>query len=421
MNRTNALFFITLLSLTCLITTQQVFDQVKTMLVNFRSDIQKEQVDSDSRCQREEKFINAQINVAITVLAHRTKDVNDIKAHIAYLKNEITQTQNDIISREARIVANNKLLEQFKKERCENNLLFVKNLREHIESIEVMGLLRQDIVAYFRAGAAKKTAFLEKFAEFSHLLDEEHKLILSQLTSKLRALPDVNVLGSRTNDYTATRGRTVSEQGRLHVDNTRAELKRMATPTFEDAAIYRNKFEAKVIGMIDALVLHLKQSRDALTKAELKAGEDFAIFQTNLFRENAYLAQKIKELNIHLVDLKAQLNLAEQQLVRREALRRQAEQHLANLRRVKREKEEYCKRENVRRTRELVDVGQAQSIFQNVLDKLSLRVKLRTQSNTENKAYGQNEVHTTHVVSAQNEAAANVGQRQKERHAVAYY
>jgi len=421
MNRTNALFFITLLSLTCLISTQQVFDQVKSMLNNFRGDIQKEQVESDARCKREEVFINHQIDVAIAVLAHRTKDVNDIKAHIVYLRNEIKETENDIRSREARIVANNRLLEQFKKERCENNLLFVKNLREHIESIEVMGLLRQDIIAYFRAGAAKKTAFLEKFAEFSHLLDEEHKLVLSQLTAKLRALPDVAVLSNRTNVYTATRGRNATEQGRLHIDNNRTELKRLATPTFEDAGIYRNKLEAKVIGMIDALVLHLKNSRDSLTKAELKAGEDFAIFQTNLFRENAYLAQKIKELNAHLVDLKAQLNLAEQQLVRREALRRQAEEQLANLRRVKREKEEYCKRENVRRARELVDVGQAQSIFQNVLDKLSLRVKLRTQSNAENKAYGKNEVHTTNVVSAQNQAAAGVGQRQKERHAVAYY
>jgi hypothetical protein len=391
------------------------------MLGNFKADIQKEQVDSDVRCKREDDFINKKINIAIAVLARRTKAVNDIKAHIVYLKNEIVETQNDIKSREARIAANNRLLEQFKKERCENNLLFVKNLREHIESIEVMGLLRQDIVSYFHAGAAKKTAFLEKFSEFSHLLDEEHKLILSQLTAKLRNLPDVHTLSARTAAYTTTRGRTSAEIGRGHVDNNRGELRRLATPKFEDADVYKRQLEAKVLRMIDALILHLKQSRDALTAAEIKAGEDFAIFQTNLFRENSYLAAKIKELNIHLVDLKAQLNVSEQQLVRREKLRQQAEEHLKTLRRMKQEKIDYCRRETVRRNRELVDVNGAQSIFQNVLDKLSLRVRLRAQSNTEGKSYNKAQIHEAHVVSAQSSTEAGVSARQKQRHAIAYY
>jgi len=421
MRITNALFFITLLSFTCLINTQQVFDQVKSMLGNFRADIEKEQLESDARCAKEAKWINDQINKAIAVLAHRTKDVNDVKAHITWLNNEIKQTENDIHSREQRIAANNRLLEQFKKERCENNLLFVKNLREHIESIEVMGLLRQDILDYFHKGTAKKTSFLEKFAEFSHLLDEEHKLVLSQLSAKLRKLPDVNVLGSKTNAYTSVSGRTSAQVGKGHVDNARGELKRLATPKFEEAAAYKSKLEGKVLRMIDALILHLKESRDSLTKSEIKAGEDFAIFQTNMFRENAYLAAKIKELNAHLVDLKAQLNLAQQQLVRREKLRQQAEAHLNQLRQIKKEKDEYCKKETVRRTRELQDVGSAQSIFQNVLDKLSLRVKLRTQSNAEGKGYNKAQAHEEHVVSAHASTEAAVAARRKERHAIAYY
>jgi hypothetical protein len=421
MKYTNALFFITLLSFTCLINTQQVFDQVKTLLVNFKADIQKEQTESNARCAREEKWMNEQINKAIAVLAHRTKDVNDVKAHIAYLKNEIHETENDIKSRTERIAANNRLLEQFKKERCENNLLFVKNLREHIESIEIMGLLRQDIVDYFNAGAVKKTAFLEKFQEFSHLLDEEHKLILSQLSLKLRNLPNTHVLHTKTDNYTTTRARTAAQQGVGHVDNNRGELKRLATPKYEEAAVYRKKLEAKVLRMIDALVLHLKNSRDNLTKSEIKAGEDFAIFQTNLFKENSYLAQKIKELNIHLVDLKTQLTNAEQQLIRREKLRQQAEDHLKQLRQMKKEKEEYCAKETSRRNRELVDVSSAQNIFQSVLDKLSLRVKLRTQSNVEGKTYNAAQAHEANVVKSQATTEHSVAQRQRERNALAYY
>jgi hypothetical protein len=420
MNYTNALFFITLLSFTCLINTQQVFDSVKTLLVNFKADIQKEQVDSDARCAAEEKWINEQINKAIAVLAHRTKDVNDLKAHIAFIKNEIQETQNDIKSRQDRIQANNRLLEQFKKERCENNLLFVKNLREHIESIEIMGLLRQDILSYF-SGGQKKTSFLEKFSEFSHLLDEEHKLVFSQLSLKIRNLPNTQVLNDKTNNYTTTRARNAQQQGSGHVDNSRGELKRLETPKFENAAVYRKKLEAKVLGMIDGLIQHLKNSRDDLTKSEIKAAEDFAVFQTNLAKENAYLAEKIKELNVHLIDLKSQLNNSEVQLVRREKLRQQAEDHLKQLRQMKKEKVEYCHKETVRRTRELSDVSNAQNIFQTVLDKLSLRVKLRTQSNIEGKKYNAAQAGTANVVQSQQATEKSVATRQSKRNALAYY
>jgi len=421
MKVTNSLFYITLLSFTCLINTQQVFDQVKTLLVNFKADIVKEQLESDARCAKEEKWITGEINKAIAVLAHRTKDVNDLKAHISWLQNEIKETQNDIKSRQDRIAANKKLLEQFKKERCEGNLLFVKNLRQHIESIEVMGLLRQDIVNYFHAGAAKKTAFLEKFAEYSHLLDEENKLILSQLTVEIRKLPSVRALNAQTNAYTATKGRTSAEIGTGHVDNNRGELKALATPKYEEANAYKAKLEVKVLAMIDGLVLHLKNSRDHLTQAEIKSAEDFAIFQQHLFKENKYLVQKIKELNAHLVDLNAQLNVSQQQLVRREKLRKQAEDQLKHLRQVKREKEIYCKKETLRRTRELTDVGSAQTIFQNVLDKLSLRVKVRTQANAEAKAYGKGAGASQHVARAEAGTEASVKARQSSRNALAYY
>jgi len=158
---------------------QQVFDQVKSLLANFRGDIQREEVDASLRCAREDKWVSNQINLAIAKLAHRTKDVNDLKAHIKWLLNEIKETNNAIKNRQDRIAANLLLLEQFKKERCENNLLFVKSLREHIEGIEIMSLLRADIVEYFGKEKKKhplKVAFFEKFSEFEHLLDEEHKL-----------------------------------------------------------------------------------------------------------------------------------------------------------------------------------------------------------------------------------------------------
>ena len=196
--KSTALFLI-LLSFICYVRSQQVFDQVKSLLSNFRGDIQAEEVAASARCAREDKWVVIQINLAIAKLARRTKDVNDLKAHIKFLENEISETTNAITSRQNRIAANLRLLEQFKKERCENNLLFVKSLREHIEGIEVMSLLRSDIVAYFRSKSKKSAVFLEKFAEFEHLLDEENKLVLSQLKTKLAKMPNYSALGAKTN------------------------------------------------------------------------------------------------------------------------------------------------------------------------------------------------------------------------------
>jgi len=283
-----------------------------------------------------------------------------------------------------------------------------------------MGLLRQDIVDYFQGGV-KKTAFLEKFSEFAHLLGEENKLVLSQLNQQVKNLPDSQALDAKTNTYTTTRARTAEQQGTGHVDNTRGELQRLETPKYQESAEYKKELEAKVLGMIDSLVQHLKNSRDDLTKSEIKAAEDFAIFQTNLFKENAFLAEKVKQLNTQLIDLKTQLNNSEQQLVRREKLREQAEEHLKALRQMKREKEDYCQNETIRRNRELSDVSNAQGIFQTVLDKLSIRVKLRTQSNIEGKAYNAAQANEANVVKSQQTVEQSVAQRQSQRNTLAYY
>jgi len=223
---------------------------------------------------------------------------------------------------------------------------------------------------------------------------------------------------NRTDAYTKQRGRTAAEIGTGHVDNKRGELKRLATPGFEELGLYLTKLEKKVLAMIDSLILHLKNSRDALTRNEIKAAEDFAIFQKNMFKENRFLADKIKELQAHLVDLKVQLTKANRQLVRREKLRREAEVQLANFRRMKREKDDYCKREHARRVAELANVGSAEKIFQNVLNKLSLRVKLRTQTKSVGGKYGRTEVYEKHVRKAAGSTQSGYESRRKSREEV---
>ena len=78
-----------------------------------------------------------------------------LKAHISKLHNEIKETQNAVKQRQDRFVANLRLLEKLKKERSENNL--IKSLSEHIE---VISLLRQDIVDNFARRSKKGLSLL---------------------------------------------------------------------------------------------------------------------------------------------------------------------------------------------------------------------------------------------------------------------
>jgi len=134
-----------------------------------------------------------------------------------------------------------------------------------------------------------------------------------------------------------------------------------------------------------------------------------------MFKENRFLADKIKSLQAHLIDLKTQLTKAKAQLVRSEKLRKEADEQLNYFRRMKAEKEAYCKKEHLRRVSELSNVSSAEKIFQNVLNKLSLRVKLRTQTNVEGKKYSKREKYARAVKRAARPTETGYKARRKSR------
>jgi len=94
---------------------------------------------------------------------------------------------------------------------------------------------------------------------------------------------------------------------------------------------------------------------------------------------------------------------------------------LKYLRKIKEEKEDYCKREDNRRRIETSNVGDAQKIFQNVLDKLSLRVKLRTQRNSQGEKYREGEKYEANVSSREVGNEQSLEKRKKDRNELAYY
>lgn len=414
--------FLVLLALSSMTSAQKAFDQVRNLLTNFRDDIVKEQHDADVRNEKDEKECADKIAAAEKKVADRQKDVDDLKAHIQWLENEKSESEKDKKTREDRIEANAKLLADFKKQRCDNNLLFVKQLREHMEAIDIMTLLRGDINDYFankKESGKVNTAFIERFAEFSHLLSDDNKQVFMQLSQAVNSLPDVDALSKRVDDSTSTKERTTEEVGDKHVDNDKGELQKMEHVAWEETDAYNDKLHKKVIDMIDGLIAHLKASRDELTKNEIKAAEDFAVFQTNMEKENEYLQAKIEELKKHIVDLTNQINVANVQLEKREKLLQDAKDELETIRNICKEKKEYYENESRRRSSEIQTVDVATGIFNDILSKLSERVKERAAALNAGAKDAGNDL-SKFVKKDENEIATGVNSRAGERNQVVF-
>jgi len=351
----------------------------------MNTEIEKEQTDADARNKKDTEKCSQKIGDAMALVTQREKDVKDLQDHISFLENEKKERETDQADREKRINDNNDLLKKFKSERCENNLLFIKNLREHLESIDLMKILRGEVDNYFMSKKPVKTAFLERFAEFSHLLSEEHRQIFLELSDAVQTLPEVDPLTDATNKASTQKGRTTEEIGTEHVDNNQGELAALEHVAHEKADKYTEDLHTKILAMVDALIKHLDESRDVISKDEIHAAEDFAKFQTNLEKENELLQAKVEELKKEIINLTNQLNNANNQLEKRDNLKKQAKEELKTIQTICQEKADYFAKETIRRNGELETVANAVKVFNNLYDNLSKRVRERA----DNLALGQ--------------------------------
>jgi len=258
-----------------------------------------------------------------------------------------------------------------------------------MEGIDVLKLLRGDLVEYFKNKKnTQAPSFIERFTEFSHLLNDEHKSIFAQLSQAVEGLSDVGALTDDLHKDIAHKARTEEQVGDEHVDNQQGELKKLQHVAHEDVETYNAKLNTKVIGMVDALIKHLADSREELTNNEIKAAEDFAIFQSNTAKENEHLKQTIADLAAEIQDLNTQLATANDQLEKRQELLENAQQALADLKKTCQEKRDYYNSESTRRTGELGTVDAATTTFNNIVKNLSARVRSRTNNLAAGKEAG---------------------------------
>jgi len=367
-------------------------------------------------------------------LDQRTQDVKDVKAHIAYLQNEQSETNKTVQSRLNRIAENNRTLERFKQERCNNNLNFIKSLREHKDAIDVMKLLRADLVAYFNTWlknpenaaliqisdheSLNLPMFMEKLTKFAHLFDDEHREIFIQLMEKVKTIespPDWKTLNNKTAEYTSVSDRNATTIGTGHIDNTRGELKRLESPSFQKARQYVIDLQTKVLAMLDGLIKHLQDSRRKLSEDEMLANEHFADFQSQMLKENRYLAGKIVQERKYLLKLSVQLTESQAQFKRRDTLRQEASDALSSLRKICQEKEDFHVRESARRTKELGIANKAITLLNAIVARLTARTMSRVSTNVAGGKYAKSDYSSDQVVGYKHTADSSLSGNLKVR------
>ena len=439
MKFSTGIFFFILISICYVANAQKAFAQVRALMQNLKNSNVNDQKQADVREKNERAWCTRQIARAVKLLARRQHDVDSLEAHIQYLVKTRAEARKDRATRVQRIKNNLALLAKFKKQRCDNNLLFVKQLREHMQAVAVMKLLRGDIVAYFNAKPkGQRGAFVEQFEEYTSLLDEEHKAIFTELKSEITNLAaprahrlDRNrettvvtrkdaAVDAQGDRLTAQKARTKKQIGTGHVDNKRGALKKLATPEHQKIAEFNRQTRTRILKMIDGLVAHLRASRRKLTRDEIHAAEDFAIFHNSMEKENEYLAEKIKELTKEILSLTNQLNVSRAQLVKRKQLRDQARKALALLRKMCDEKNHYFAKQTVRRTRENVSIDASLAIFNKIIKNLSERVRNRASSLTTTGKLSGKEAMEARVVDSKEDVQKNLAGRQNKRSAVVF-
>jgi uncharacterized coiled-coil protein SlyX len=459
--------------------TKGAFCKLKNTLLDFQNSVVQEMTVAKARREGERTWCAKTISEQSKTVAERQEKVDNLSEHLDWLKNEKSERENDRDHKTARIATNIDMLKNFKKKRCDSNLIFVKNLREHMDAIQIMKLLKDDIKSYFLSEAAKAREvvvetpnekateniketiqetntpdrsnslvggsnansgasglFIEKIMAYSHLFNEEHKAILVQLKQHVD-----NIMNTSANNVDlktaeqdtanaeaeralAIKARTAEEIGAGHVDNKQGILQALEHPPHEKYAEWAVKTEEKVLSWIDQLIAHLKESKTKLTEYEIKAATDFAIWHRNMISENDRLTGLIAILEIEIIDFTKKIAVAEEQLTARKELLQQAQDLLEKVRNHCDDMRDFYARNANRRQGEYDTAVSANTIYDDVMAKFQgerVISRINEHQATEGTDFGANNNLAANVVPSETGHVAQLTTKQEGRNEVVFY
>ena len=380
--RTTALYIVAMLFIPMIYSVRisaDRFTEIQNQIKEFCQTITKEGGEANFRYVEEKKWCNAKIKEAEELVEKRKKEVDAIENQKKALEDKITDNTKAINHYNSKIAENNRTMDQFKKDRCDANFNFISLLREHYDAEELLKALKKDLGDYLDkkianpedASAKLPSSFLERVSAISHLIPAASQTNLVQLVQAVNAnaknyvqAGDVstNLGASVANRYDARDINNV-----MHVDNTKDELKALEHIKSINPKEYFMKLKVKIDNIIDGLIAHMENSKRDLSEKEMKANQDYAKFMIALDKENIELTRLVKDLVAENVILTEQLKKTIETLEEFRKLLKAAEDNLAALKQMCKEKDEYHEKEENRRAKETGQCADAEKIFQDIV------------------------------------------------------
>ncbi len=377
--KTTTLFLITILYVTPMLLSVRIskdrFSEIQDQIKSFCDTITTEGFEANERYQVEKRWCEEKIQEAEELVAKRTKEVEALEEQKKGLEDKIDDNMKAIQHYQDKYNQNLETMARFKLERCDANFNFIKLLREHYDSEELLKQLRLDLDTYLDrkiqnpedASAVLPSEFIEKVSSIAHMLPAHHQTSLVQILQSLDGYVQAGDVQPVVNDSIANRYDARVLNDTLHVDNTREELKALEHVKVINPQEYFMKLKAKIDNIIDGMLEHLSASKLDLSNKEMSANSDYAKFMIALDKENTELLAMIKRLEDENDVLNEELRKTNETLEEFRTLLQAAIDNLNYLRQICQEKEEYHTSEELRRSKETSKCEEAGKLFETIV------------------------------------------------------
>lgn len=264
-------------------------DAVDTVL-NLLNDLRQANVNEQEAADQLNKTQEAeglQQIAELTDLRDKLRKVfDDATAHKEWIITQFTDTTNyiDWILKRQQDVINQ--LATLSEHRCYSNALFIKALKEHNDALSVIDFLIEDLKSKQASGESLL------FAE------------IKDIPSKLKAYTSLFNSGALDQFLQLASGRDQWE------DNDKSALDVAGFKSETESRDVKGGLIGRIIGLLEDLKQHLKESILNLQEHEIKANFDFAEWQTSVEAENKTLNAELERKKTYLSKLEIDLEVA---------------------------------------------------------------------------------------------------------------
>ena len=281
------------------------------------------------------------------------------KAATEALEAEDAQVKADIVALQERYDRNLNRMTELEAQRCEDAMLFVKDLMSHKESLELLELLQQELIDYF--AQPDQVGFLSIMTKVELL--ETYSQVFKENTNALAQIKQILSTGDEL--YAKNEVAHGEETKNLRTDNDQGGI---VLDDYERASYtITGDLEIDINNLVQQLVDHMYESITNLEENEIQAAHDFAKWQRDIERENEANRQHLDTLLAREAELVGEIEAAQEKENTSQSLYEDAAAATQDMRDLCDSQTADYNAETAVRNEELVDVRECLRLFEEEL------------------------------------------------------